>query len=300
MATISTEKNLLMILQEEKDSSKALGEFFKDKGYEILILTHGLDALDKAKKNLPKLIILDISLPDIDGHEVCRNVRMNPRTAHIPVMFITERDERLEKILGLELGADDYITRPFDADELGLRVNNIIARAERVSLLDPRSGLPSGPLIEEQLRQIIRKEGFVFMDIRINHFNPFREVYSFIAGDDVLRFAAMLLNEVIEGYGKPDDFIGHVGSEYFVITTTQEIAPRLKEEIKTRFREGIITHYNFMDRQNGFISVPNDLGEFDKFPLMSISVGMVSTSMYQFADIREMAELAAEARRMDS
>ena len=300
MTTISNEKNLLMILQEEKDSADALGKLFSNKGYDVLILTHGSDAIDKAKKNLPKLIILDHTLPDMDGHEVCRRVRMNPRTAHIPVMFITERDERSERILGLQLGADDYITKPFDADELGLRVNNIIARAERVSLLDPRSGLPSGPLIEEQLRQIIRKAGSVYMDIRINHFNPFREVYSFIAGDDVLRYSAMLLNEIVEEHGKLDDFIGHVGSEYFIITTTQEIAPRLKDEIKTRFREGIITHYNFMDRQNSFISVPNDLGEFDKFPLMSISVGMVSTSMYQFADIREMAELAAEARRMDS
>jgi DNA-binding response OmpR family regulator len=84
-------------------------------------------------------------LPDIDGYEVCRTLRTNTRTSHIPVIFLTQKDERSDKLQGLELGADDYITKPFDIEELKLRVQGAIRRSERESLTDPRSGLPSRP-----------------------------------------------------------------------------------------------------------------------------------------------------------
>ena len=93
---------------------------------------------------MPHLIVLDIMLPDIDGYEVCRTLRTNTRTSHIPVIFLTQKDERSDKLKGLELGADNYITKPFDIEELKLYVQNAIARSERESLTDPQSGLPSG------------------------------------------------------------------------------------------------------------------------------------------------------------
>ena len=98
----------------------------------------------------------------------------------------------------MELGADNYITKPFDIEELKLYVQNAIARSERESLTDPQSGLPSGRLIEDQLRRMIRQKGWAFMDIRINHFDPFKDVYGFIAANDVLRFAGMMLGEVVD------------------------------------------------------------------------------------------------------
>ncbi|MCJ7532431.1 MAG: response regulator [Anaerolineales bacterium] len=122
---------------------------------------------------MPNLIILDILLPDKDGYEVCRTMRVSSCTSHIPVIFLTQKDERSDKIQDLELGADDYITKPFDIDELKLRVQNAIARAERESPTDPHSGLPSGKLIEEQLRRIIRHKDWTLLDIRINYFDAF-------------------------------------------------------------------------------------------------------------------------------
>ncbi len=130
-------------------------------------------------------------------------MRTNTRTSHIPVIFLTQKDERSDKLQGLELGADDYITKPFDIEELKLRVQGAIRRSERESLTDPRSGLPAGRLIEEQLRRIIRQEDWALLDLRINHFEPFRDVYGFVAGDDVLRFTAMLLSEVVDELGTP-------------------------------------------------------------------------------------------------
>lgn len=290
----------LLIVEDDFDIANMLRIYFTGQGYEVDVAPRGSDALHKTRQNLPHLIVLDIMLPDIDGYEVCRRLRTSTRTSHIPVIFLTQKDERSDKLQGLELGADDYITKPFDIEELKLRVQNAIARAERESLTDPRSGLPSSRLIEEQLRRIIRSDSWALMDIRINHFAPFKDSYGFVASDDVLRFTAMALSEVVDNYGTPDDFIGHAGSDNFIIITTEEAAPVIREQIKTDFANNVLPHYNFMDREQGYISVTTSDGQIDKIPLMSISVGTVSPAKYQFADIREITELAAAARRQDN
>ena len=94
-----------------------------------LVAPRGEEALEMCRRKLPNLVILDIMLPDIDGYEVCRRLRGNLRTSHIPIIFLTQKDERSDQIAGLELGADDYITKPFDLQLLLLRVQNSIQRA---------------------------------------------------------------------------------------------------------------------------------------------------------------------------
>ncbi|MBT7991336.1 MAG: response regulator, partial [Anaerolineae bacterium] len=268
--------------------------------YDVDVALRGNDALEKTRQVLPHLIILDIMLPDIDGYEVCRNLRTSTRTSHIPVIFLTQKDERSDKLQGLELGADDYITKPFDIEELKLRVKGAIRRSERESLTDPRSGLPAGRLIEEQLRRIIREEDWALMDLRINNFASFNDVYGFVAGDDVLRFSAMLLGEVVDEFGTPNDFIGHAGGDNFIIISTDDAAPKTIKVIKERFDEEVQTHYNFMDREQGFVQTPNADGEMIQSPLMTMTSGVVSPKEHRFADIREITEMAAEARRNDT
>ena len=215
------------------------------------------------------------------------------------MIFLTQKDERSDKLQGLELGADDYITKPFDIEELKLRVQGAIRRSEREALTDPRSGLPAGRLIEEQLRLTIRKSGWAYMDIRINHFDQFKEVYGFVAADDVLRFAAMLMSEVVDEVGTSSDFIGHAGGDNFVIISTEEISGKIRDRLKARFAEEVQTHYNFMDRQQGFILAANAENQMEKTPLMTFSIGIVTPKQQSFADIREITELAADVRRQD-
>jgi PleD family two-component response regulator len=292
-------KARLLIVEDDFDISNMLKIYFTGQDYEVDIAPRGSDALQKTRQNLPNLIVLDIMLPDIDGYEVCRTLRTQTRTRHIPIIFLTQKDERSDKLQGLELGADDYITKPFDIEELKLRVQNAIARAERESLTDPRSGLPSGRLIEEELRRIIRVDGWALMDIRINHFNPFKEEYGFVAGDDVLRFTAMTLIEVVDELGTADDFIGHAGGENFIIITTTQRAEAIRSKVVGRFNQEVLTHYNFMDREQGFILITDKNNKTEQVPLMSLGIGVVTASQYQYADIREITELAAEARRKE-
>lgn len=293
-------KPRILIVEDDFDISNMLNIYFSSQDFEVDVASRGSEALEKTRQGLPQLIVLDIMLPDIDGYEVCRQLRMNTRTSHIPVIFLTQKDERSDKLQGLELGADDYITKPFDIEELKLRVQNAIARSERDSLTDPRSGLPSGRLIEDQLRNFIRRDSaWALMDLNINNFQAFIDAYGFIAGDNVLRFTAMLILEIVDEFGHLDDFIGHTGSTNFVIIATGENLFAIQNLIKGRFAEEVQSHYNFIDREQGFLQTTDEYGNSQKDPLMTMSIGSVSRSEHEFADIREITELAAEARRED-
>ena len=293
-------KARLLVVEDDIDIGNMLKIYFSGMEFDVDVALRGSDALERTKQVLPHLIVLDIMLPDIDGYEVCRTLRTNMRTSHIPVIFLTQKDERSDKLQGLELGADDYITKPFDIEELKLRVQGAIRRSERESLTDPRSGLPAGRLIEDQLRRIIRERGWALLDARVNNFEPFKDVYGFVAGDDVLRFTSMLIGEVVDEIGTTSDFIGHAGGDNFIIITTEEKAEAIKARLKDRFDNEVQTHYNFMDRQQGFVHAPTAEGTTVKVPFMTVSVGIVSPSAHSFADIREITELAAEARRQDT
>jgi PleD family two-component response regulator len=293
-------KSRLLIVEDDIDIANMLEIYFNGLHYEVDIASRGSEALEKTRQRLPHLIVLDIMLPDIDGYEVCRTLRTYTRTSHIPIIFLTQKDERSDKLQGLELGADDYITKPFDIEELRLRVYNAIARSERESLTEPHTNLPSGQLIEDQLRQIIHKDGWAFIDMRLNNFDSFKEAYGFVASDNILRFTAMLIGEVIDEFGTINDFVGHTGNDHFIIITTEQCASTIKEKLAERFSDEILTHYNYLDRQKGYIQYSGEGGETEQSAIISIGIGVVSPAEHEFTDIREITELAAEARRRET
>ncbi len=293
-------KARLLVVEDDLDISNMLNIYFKSQGYDVDLALRGELALEKTRQTMPHLIVLDIMLPDIDGYEVCKRLRSNSRTSHIPVIFLTQKDERSDKLQGLELGADDYITKPFDIEELRLRVQNAIARSERESLTDAQSGLPSGKLIEDQLRKVIREKDWAFLDIQIMNLDAFKDVYGFIAGNDVLRFSAMLMGEILDQFGSESDFLGHAGGNSFVIITREKNAQNIREQLKIKFADSIQTHYSFLDRQQGYITSKDNQGNTVKHPFMCLAVGIVSPRTHQFSDIREITELAAEERRKET
>jgi diguanylate cyclase (GGDEF)-like protein len=292
-------KGRLLIVEDDFDISNMLRIYFDSQGYETIIATRGEEALQISRRKLPNLVILDIMLPDIDGYEVCRRLRGNLRTSHIPIIFLTQKDERSDQIAGLESGADDYITKPFDLQLLLLRVEGALRRSGWLSLTSPVTGLPSSKLIEEQLRAIMRRKDWSVLYIGINHINDFNDLYGFVAGDDVLRFTAMLLTEVVDELGTGSDFIGHIGGDDFLILSTPETSPEMKARLIQRFNEEVETFYNFKDRERGYIEAAGSEGQTQQVPLMTLAVGLIHHDAVPFADIREITEVAAEARRRD-
>src|SRR5690606_21449858 len=109
-------KGRILVVEDDFDISNMLRIFFSGQGYDVQVAPRGGDALTMTRKQLPHLIVLDIMLPDMNGYDVCRELRTTSRTSHIPIIFLTQKDERSDKIAGLQLGADDYITKPFDIE----------------------------------------------------------------------------------------------------------------------------------------------------------------------------------------
>jgi diguanylate cyclase (GGDEF)-like protein len=273
-----------MIVEDDTDISNMLRIYFQSQGYEVAVAPRGEDALEMCRQQLPHIIVLDIMLPDLDGYDVCRNLRANLRTSHIPIIFLTQKDERSDKIHGLELGADDYITKPFDLEELKLRVKNAMTRAQYESLTNATTGLPSGRLIEDQLRQLMRKDNWGILYVGIRGFNEFKDEYGFVAGEEVLRFTAMVLGRAVDSAGTSNDFIGHIGGDDFLVIAAEKAQIQaIASDLKQRFDAEIGTHYDWQARQKG--------------NLMSLSVGIVTVENGPFYDIREITEAASSARR---
>lgn len=291
-------KGRLLVVEDDFDISNMLRIYFTGKGYEVQVAPRGTEALSFTRKQLPNLIMLDIMLPDMNGYDVCRELRSTTRTKYIPIIFLTQKDERSDKITGLELGADDYVTKPFDIEELSLRVQNAIASAEQVANIDPRSKMPTGRLIEDHLRGLMRSnQPWSYIDVKINAFDDFTEVYGFVAGDELIRFMAILINEVVDELGTPDDYAGHPGRDNFVVVTHSSQAAALTERLAARFADEVKQHYSFIDRERGYILVPDGARGEKQVPLMTLAAGTVSTETHRFSDIREITELAAEDRR---
>lgn len=287
----------MMIVEDDPDISNMLRIYFQSQDYDVAVAQRGEDALEMCRQQLPHIIVLDIMLPDMDGYDVCRNLRSNLRTSHIPIVFLTQKDERSDKIHGLELGADDYITKPFDLEELKLRVKNAMARAQYESLTNPTTGLPSGRLIEDQLRQLMRRDAWGIIYVGIREFSTFNEVYGFVAGEEVLRFTAMVLGKAVDSVGTPNDFIGHIGGDDFIVIAGKEMVAPIVEDLQQRFNAEIGTHYDWHVRQQGYLTVRDSEASETKVDLMSLFIGVVTVDDGPFYDIREITEAAASARR---
>lgn len=291
-------KGRILVVEDEFDISNMLRIYFSGQGYTVEVAGKGGDALSATRKQLPNLIVLDINLPDMSGYDVCRELRTTTRTSHIPIIFLTQKDERSDKIAGLELGADDYVTKPFDIEELKLRVQNAITAAQRQKQVNPISNLPTGTLIEDHLRGLMRGDKqWAYVDIKISDFEAFSEVYGWAAGDEVIRFCALLLGEVIDKQGTADDYVGHPGRDNFVVITHADDPQALADLLADRFANEIKQHYSFIDRERDYMLVPDGQGGETQVNLMTLAIGSVSTRTHQFSDIREITELAAEDRR---
>jgi PleD family two-component response regulator len=274
--------------------------FFEKQGFEVMLATRGKDALSLTRHAIPHLLILDIILPDMDGYEVCRSLRASSRTAHIPILFLTQKDERRDRIAGLELGADEYLTKPVDLEELLLRVQNAIQRTERESLTDPHTGLPASRQIENRLLEKLPSKGWALMDCRLLHFDEYRAAYGTQAGDDALRFAAGLIIDVVDDAGTPDDFIGYPGGDSFVILTEESRTAELEVRLNNRFSQDLSGVYSYLDRQRGFMLTQTPTRTETRLPLMQLSIATLRSSNHNFTDVRQVTESTAALRRQSS
>lgn len=269
---LRTGKRALLVIEDDPDTSAMLSMYFAGHNYEVDVAARGEEGLAAARRLLPDLVLLDINLPDLDGYTICNGLRESPRTSHIPVVFLTEKDSLSERVRGLGAGAQDYVTKPFDLEELRLRIQNLIARSARENVRDPRSQLPTGAWVDDQVRRARERGGWHILECRLDSFQPFVDSNGFVAGDDVLNFAGQLLREEVKALGTPEDFVGHPAHDTFLVITGAADVPALSARLQSRFNEEVQSHYAFMDREQGYVLMRDRNGQMVQTPLMTLNV----------------------------
>ncbi len=148
----------ILIVDDEPDALEVLGFNLKNAGYEVTTADDGDTALKKARQQLPDLILLDLMLPEIDGLEVCKLLRRDTATSGIPIIMLTAKASEIDRVVGLELGADDYVTKPFSPRELVLRVRNLLKRRSEGEDEKPQK-MQFGDLIIDLPRHLVTVAG---------------------------------------------------------------------------------------------------------------------------------------------
>ena len=238
----------ILVVEDDVDVADMLNAYFRVQGYEVQVVNEGGQAVENCRNNRPDLVILDIRLPDVDGYEVARRLRCNRRTGDIPIIFLTEKRLRADRLQGLELGADDYITKPFDIQELRLRVRNALRRTTQGTLTNPVTGLPEGTLLDERLSECLESGDWALLQISLENLDAFREAYGFVASDDVQRAVSLMIFNAVRGIGSLSDFIGQISPTEYVLVTLPGSLPQLAERIKIRLEQSLDYFYPLKDR----------------------------------------------------
>jgi PleD family two-component response regulator len=244
------QKATILIVEDDLDIADMLNSYFRVQGYDVLTVNWGEDGIRACQTTRPDLVILDIRLPDIDGFEVAKTLRGNRRTKDIPIIFLTEKRERNDRLKGLELKADDYITKPFDVLELRLRVRNVLNHSRQGTLTNPVTGLPEGDLVDERLKVCGSETGWAIAIVSIINLDVFREVYGFVASDDLLRAVAMILHDSLHEFEANEDFLGQLGTNDFLIITKPDTLDSLKDRVRKRLEQSFDYFYRDQDRSS--------------------------------------------------
>lgn len=270
-------QRIVYVVDDDPSVGLLVSVILKNLDYNVITFLNGKELLETIMKDpLPNLILLDLKLPDIDGYEICKKIRENPLTAAIPIIVITGVEEIDSKVKLIEIGADDYINKPFDVRELKVRIKRILKRKENDSSLNPLTKLPGAPLVEEYTKEKIQSNHqFSYAYIDIDNFKAYNDAYGYTKGDEVIKFLSKLIINAVKAHNRSDYFIGHIGGDDFVIITSHDKIIETVEEIIKKFDKEIINFYSEKDRKNRYITVTDRMNNLKQFPIMTLSVAIV-------------------------
>lgn len=277
----------IFIVEDDVDLSEMLTAYFKVQGYQVFHAGRGEDAVRMINETPPDIAVLDIRLPDIDGYEVCRRLRQNRRTQDLPVIFLTEKRDREDKLTGLELGAVDYITKPFDIQELRLRVRNALRRFQRNAMVNPITGLPEGHAMMERLEEALRRPDWGLVLAEVKGLHKFRDKYGFVAADDVSRAVTLMLTNAVQEMGNAEDFAGHADTGDFLLVTSAANAAKLARRCDMRLRASIPYFYPALERHR--------IKDLDETERLDVYVVSISSKEHQYTDLKSLFAALANA-----
>lgn len=290
-------KPKILLVDDDPDILDVLEITLLDEKYEILKAMDGEEAMRVIKSKPLDLVLLDYSIPKMNGRQVCLEVKKDILLRHLPIIMITGKGEISDKVGGIDAGADDYVVKPFEPKELLARIRMVLRRTEIDLEANPLTRLPGNiSILNELSRRIESKALFAVCYLDLDKFKAYNDKYGFEHGDEVIRETARILIQATHETGNPDDFIGHIGGDDFVIVTTSNIVDNLCKKIIADFEKTVPSFYNETDRKQGYIIGYDRRGREQKIPLLSISIGVVTNELRKIEHVAQIGELGAELK----
>mgnify|MGYP000489320458 CR=1 FL=1 len=287
----------ILVVDDDPDIRDVLKLTLAEENYTILEAEDGEEALKIINSRPLDLVILDYKIPKLDGRQVLRRVKDDLLLRHLPIIMLTGKGELEDKVGGLDAGADDYITKPFEPKELLARIRMTLRRTERDLGANPLTRLPGNVSILNELSSRLEKNSlFAVAYLDLDKFKSYNDKYGFEFGDEVIRETARILIKTIHEQGNPDDFIGHIGGDDFVVITTPEKVDNICEQIIEQFKQVSPSFYNEEDRKRGYIIARDRKGNEEKVSLLSVSIGVVTNESRKISHVAEIGEIGAELK----
>ncbi len=289
--------NRVLVADDDSSIVSLIATVLVGEGFEVITASDGREALEQALQHRPEIVLLDVMMPEMDGIEVCRRLRREPATAQSCVMLLTARTSTADKLMGLRAGADDYITKPFDPEELTERMRSALRRNREMAALSPLTGLPGNRQIEAMLVRLIEdRSPFALMHVDLDNFKAFNDHYGVLRGDMAIKRLARCIEDAMQQVARSRGFIGHVGGDDFVVVLDPELAVDTAEGIVREWDASVSELYGSVDAARGFIEVLDRQRQLRRYRLMSVSIGVASSATRPFADHLEVGDVAAEMK----
>ena len=287
----------ILIADDLPDLLQALKETLEREGFIVTAVGDGRSALDAIRADPPDIAVLDLKMPRLNGFEVCRALREDPLLENLPVVILSASGSRESKIEGLDLGADDFITKPVDVRELLARIRMILKRTRQGLDANPLTRLPGNLSIESRIdRAIGEKRPLAVLYVDLNQFKAYNDAYGYDEGDRVLKGLARVLVDQVRN-GGPADFIGHIGGDDFIALSTPDRMEEAASRICAAFDDVAPSFYSEEDRARGSIIAKDRQGTEREFPLLSVAIGICHNRERELKNFAQVAALGAELKK---
>jgi diguanylate cyclase (GGDEF)-like protein len=288
----------VLIADDDPEILELLRFALESETYQVIAAANGEEAFELVKSEHPDIVVLDVNMPKMTGYETLDSIRNNPATCLVPVIMLTSLSKTKDKLTGIKLGADEYLSKPFEVMELVGRIEGLLRRTRESFAANPLTGLPGNVSIEKEIRKRLEtKRDFAVVYCDVDNFKSFNDKYGFERGDGAIRLTATVLNEAVSVEGNENDFLGHIGGDDFVVITTIDKALLINERAIRDFDARVPELYDDDARAEGFIRGLNRQGKETIFPIMTISLGVVKVASGTYIHYSLVVEKAVEMLR---
>lgn len=288
----------ILVADDEPNIRRILGFLLEEAGYEVVVAADGGEVLDLVVGERPDLVLLDVMMPGLDGFAVLEQIRQLRGHARLPVIMLTARSESASRVRGIKSGANDYVAKPFEQEELLARVANMLETARAQREANPLTGLPGNHAIEREMsRRLAGPTPFAAMYLDIDRFKRFNDHYGYARGDVAIEHVALAIDAVIDRHGEREDFVGHVGGDDFLILCATERAEAIADAVVAEFEHTRDLLHDPEDVARGYLEITTRTGDRIEAPLITLTVALITDVRARYAHPVAVSDALAELKR---